>query len=145
MDGLQTSASPVPPQNWLPAILPLAAVIHRQPALVVTVTHAEVYPSGCALFVSVRANVITLDEQRFLGGLLTNYAQDDDVGEFTVAIVRDGKRQVAEFLTSKTAGCSTGSMCGVAVSIAGCPTGCPAAYQFLLVTDPLTAARYRHG
>jgi hypothetical protein len=102
MDGLQTSASPVPPQNWLPTILPLAAVIHRQPALVATVTHAEVYPSGCALFVSVRARVVTLDEQRFLGGLLANYAQD--IGEFTVAIVRDGQRQVAEFMTIKEGG-----------------------------------------
>ncbi|HST49359.1 hypothetical protein [Jatrophihabitans sp.] len=99
---LQEGASPVPPQNVLPAILPLAAVLHRQPALVVSVTHAEVYPSGCALFVSVRANVVTLDEQRFLGGLLANYAQD--VGEFTVAIVRDGLRQVAEFMTIEEGG-----------------------------------------
>lgn len=99
---LRAGASPVPPQNVLPAILPLAAVIHRQPAVVVSVTHAEVHPSGCALFVSVRTNVITRYEQRFLGELLANYAQN--VGEFTVAIVRDGVRQVAEFMTIKEGG-----------------------------------------
>ena len=102
MSTLDSRASPVPPQNVLPALLPLSAVIHRQPALVVSVTHAEVFPSGCALFVSVRANVVTLDEQRFLSGLLANYAQD--VGEFTVAVVRDGVRQVAEFMTIKEGG-----------------------------------------
>ena len=101
-DSLQAGASPIPPHNVLPALLPLSAIIHRQPALVVTLTHAEVYASGCALFVSLRANVVTRDEQRFLNGLLTNYAQD--VGEFTVAIVRDGKRQVAEFLTVEDGG-----------------------------------------
>jgi hypothetical protein len=102
MNDLQAGASAVPPQHVLPALLPLSATIHRQPALAVTLTHAEVYPSGCALFVSLRANVVTLDEQRFLGQLLTNYAQD--VGEYTVAIVRDGQRQVAEFATIKEGG-----------------------------------------
>lgn len=86
----------------LPALLPLSTPIYRHPALVLTLTHAEVYPSGCALFVSVRANVVTLDEQRFLGQLLTDYAQD--AGEYTVAIVRDGQRQVAEFMTVKEGG-----------------------------------------
>jgi hypothetical protein len=96
MVDLQAGASAVP--------LPLRAIIHRQPALVVSLSHAEVYPSGCALFVSVRANVATRDEQRFLGALLANFARDDGVGEFTAAIVRDGKRQVAEFLTVKDGG-----------------------------------------
>jgi hypothetical protein len=99
---LQVGASPVPPHNVLPALLPLSATIHREPALVVVLTHAEVYPSGCALFVSLRANVVTRDEQRFLLQLLTNYAQD--VGEYTVAIVRDGQRQMAEFMTIKEGG-----------------------------------------
>lgn len=90
----QVGASPIPPHNVSPALLPLSAPIYRAPALAVTLTHAEVYPSGCALFVSLRANVVTLDEQHFLGKLLANYS--DDAGEFTVAIVRDGKRQVAE-------------------------------------------------
>lgn len=40
----QVGASPVPPQYVLPALLPLSAPIHREPALVVTLTHAEVYP-----------------------------------------------------------------------------------------------------
>ena len=93
----EDTASSIPPHHVLPALLPLSVPIYRQSALVVTLTHAEVYPSGCALFVSLRANVVTLDEQRFLGQLLTNYAQD--VEEFTVAIVRDGHRQVAEFMT----------------------------------------------
>lgn len=99
---LQPGASPVPPQNVLPEIVRLAAVVHRQPALVVSVTHAEVYPSGCALFVSVRANIVTLEDQRFHGELLSNYTKDD--GEFTVAIVRDGHRQVAEFMTVQGGG-----------------------------------------
>lgn len=38
----------------------------------------------------------------FLGQLLTNYAQD--VGEFTVSVVRDGHRQVAEFMTVEEGG-----------------------------------------
>ncbi|MEO6501046.1 MAG: hypothetical protein ABIQ09_03960 [Jatrophihabitantaceae bacterium] len=103
MNDLQVGASAVPPQHVLPALLPLSVIIHRQPALVVTLTHAEVYPSGCALFVSLRANVVTRDEQHFLSDLLTNYAQHD-IGEFTVAIVRDGKRQVAEFLPIEDGG-----------------------------------------
>jgi|GEM_PF-3672223 len=93
----QDAVSAVPPHHLLPALLPLSVPIHRRPALVLTLTHAEVYPSGCALFVSLRANVVTLEEQRFLGQLLTNYAQD--VGEFTVAVERDGRSQVAEYLT----------------------------------------------
>lgn len=98
----QGNVSSIPPHHILPALLPLSMPIHRQPALVVTLTHAEVYPSGCALFVSLRANVVTLAEQQFLGQLLTNYAQD--VGEFTVAVVRDGHRQVAEFMTVEQGG-----------------------------------------
>ena len=99
---LDTRASPIPPHNVLPALLPLNKTIHRQPALVMVLTHAEVYPSGCALFMTVRANVVTLEEQRFLGGLLAIHAQD--AGGFTVAIVRDGLRQVAEFMTIKEGG-----------------------------------------
>lgn len=102
MSSLDSRASPIPPHNVLPALVPLSAAIHRQPALVVVLTHAEVYPSGCALFLTLRANVITRDEQRFLGELLANYAQT--VGEFTVAIVRDGLRQVAEFMTIRDGG-----------------------------------------
>jgi hypothetical protein len=99
---LREGASRIPPHHVLPALLPLSATIHRRPALVVVLTHAEVYPSGCALFVSVRANVVTREELGFLGELLADYAQD--VGEFTVAIVRDGLRQVAEFMTVKEGG-----------------------------------------
>jgi hypothetical protein len=101
-DGLEVGVSPVPPQHMLPALLPLNAVIHRQPALVVTLTHAEVFPSGCALFVSLRANVVTRHDQRFLSELLANY--EPDVGEFTVAIVSDGRRQVTEFNVTKKGG-----------------------------------------
>lgn len=101
-DQLQPGASPIPPHHVLPALLPLSVRIHRQPALVVTLTHAEVYPSGCALFVSVRANVVSREEVRFLGGLLANYAQE--VGEFTVAVVRDGLHQVAEYMTIRDGG-----------------------------------------
>jgi hypothetical protein len=104
MDDLEVGASAVPPQHVMPALLPLNVIVHRQPALVLTLTHAEVYPSGCALFLSLRANIITRDDQRFLGDLLTNYARDKDVGEFTAAIVRDGKRHVAEFLTVRDGG-----------------------------------------
>lgn len=103
MDDLQVGASAVPPQHVMPALLPLNLIVHRQPALVLTLTHAEVYPAGCALFLSLRANIITREDQRFLGDLLTNHARDD-LGEFTVAIVRDGKRQVAEFLTVRDGG-----------------------------------------
>lgn len=77
MDDLPGGVSPVPPQHVLPGLLPLSAIIHRQPALVVTLTHAEVYPSGCALFVSLRANVVTRDEdlQLTTGGLTTVHCQ----------------------------------------------------------------------
>jgi hypothetical protein len=71
--------------------------IWRQPSLVIVLTHAEVYPSGCALFVSLWANVVSLEEQRHVGQLVANYAQD--AGEFTVAVVRNGQRQVAQFDT----------------------------------------------
>jgi hypothetical protein len=98
----QGAASSIPPHHILPALLPLSMPIHRRPGLIMTLTHAEVYPSGCALFVSLRANVVTLEEQRFLGQLLTNFTHD--VGEFTVAVVRDGHRQVAEYLTVEEGG-----------------------------------------
>jgi hypothetical protein len=81
----------------VPAHLPLNAAIFRQASLVVILTHAEVYPSGCALYIALRANVVALEQQRHVGQLVADYAQD--VGEFTVAVVRNGQRQVAEFDT----------------------------------------------
>lgn len=85
---------PAPPQNVWPAVLPLQQVLYHDPGLHAVLTHAFVYQSGCSLFLSLRADVSSLDDQRHIGQLVTDHGEI--AAPLTVAVICGDSTIVAD-------------------------------------------------